>query len=762
MNDHPRNNENSFPVTESNHTYRRTDKVLTTTSSPVIGIPAINPKKPGSNQSITVSSYMAASNGIKNATLFWRYSTLNDTVFNTTMSGDTTQFIDLVPNSRFPTRGFITASGDRTDVPQHWKYGEYIYQAAAGELISEIDLAITASGSNIVYVLIEARNYTTGEWDIAFEKGNIGGTTDHAPVAYHANNLTSGYKIFAITYKSSNLDPAEPVLGRLWMFRSEYIADIPAPNEPSFIECWIQVFDTLDNQETSAIHTLLADWKPLVAINNLPVALESDQDYTINVTVTDYDNISTVNDVTAYYRLEHENEWNQVSLTFIRNTSLISAYYEGSVPGVIVDQETTLLLMVNASDTVGGQKGYEGSSGTVNIFVNAPLLEKLLISPSVISNITDVSVFFNVSDDSTGFNVTDSVIWYSFDNGTTWNSTVAALIDYAAHVDYNQTIAINNAIPLNISDNSTTYLSLEVIRNITVDSANLTVSFSHENTTDLRIWLVLENGSRFLIFDRMAGTGNVTITADLFALGLVQSDFDSGNFTLEVQDLSATNTGSITAFQVDLYHHDLPQGYEFLGTIPPTGNDTTVIFYITLMDGLLNAKNTSTFTYYSDGLPPDISVQEIPSPLDMEQGSYIQVVANVTDAGGIQIVQIYYKFSENGTWQIQKMLLNPETEQYLFDIPLPVTSGKVFYKINASDLVEHTSETLIYIIEFSNAKIAGTSTKNPGIDPLMAVLAVLGLAGVAVSAIIIRGRFRSGSGGSIAHKIPRDEYFENL
>ena len=394
---------------------------------------------------------------------------------------------------------------------------------------------------------------------------------------------------------------------------------------------------------------------------------------------------------------------------------------------------------------------YFGNTGntSVNYYyadASAPVLDTLLSHPLVISNITDVTILFNATDYS-GIDLEQSVIWYSFDGGTTWDNTDISKIKYPDQVDYNQIFRAKDLeiVPFLIKDNTTSTLSMEVVRGGHVDSALLNVEFSHELSTDLRIWLTLSDDIRFLIFDRESAPTEHSFSVNLFDLGLNQSDFDSGNFTIEIQDNSVLFSGLITTFDIELKHHRIPLDYQFMATIPKTGNDTYVSYFITLSDPILNSQNTSTYQYYSDGLSPTINIQTIVSPLDLSGENSILIVANVTDAGGVLGVDIYYKFTESADWSVARMFFDPQTNMYISDIPIPTANGTLIYKIRAFDFSGLVSETLIDDIEFFNGQ-PGTS-KGVDIGPLIifgGILLIIG-AGGAGTVYIIRKRSYSDS-----------------
>ena len=253
----------------------------------------------------------------------------------------------------------------------------------------------------------------------------------------------------------------------------------------------------------------------------------------------------------------------------------------------------------------------------------APILEALLVYPPFISNITEVTVLFNATDPSF---LMQSVLWYSFDAGISWDNVVAIAINYndPSLIDYQEKFTADD-LPFIIADSSTTYFTFNVKRGGGVSQATLSVDVNHENPTDLRFWLQTQDGRRFLIFDRETRPTTFTLDIDLIALGLEESDFTDANFTLEITDYSEMYSGSITKVEVELTHHIIPLDYQFMAVIPQTDIDLDVLFYISLMDSLWNTEDTSIYQYHSDGLPPEIAVQTLESPLDLsgsQTGNY--------------------------------------------------------------------------------------------------------------------------------------------
>ncbi|MHA1401766.1 MAG: hypothetical protein ACTSQE_15550 [Candidatus Heimdallarchaeaceae archaeon] len=810
---------NNLYSTDSSTNLNTTLKLSNSYST--FGNPVLDPLEPASNETATVTMAINDPDGIRNATLFWQYVSLNDTLYETTMNKDKLLIVD---ETKFERKGYITDTGVETTDPTDWRFGEFIFIAEEGEIITEIDTSIIRKGQNfLVYVLIEAYNITSDQWEERYKDGDVGGVVevDPYPANYQSNESVYGYRIYAISYIGNHPFVDDPEFDYLYMYREVYSADILPPNLTSNTPTWVNynitAFDLLNNSMTSETYEFLMDWEPEITIHELPPAINADTGYVLNITVTDYDGVGTINDssVVVYYRLEGETEYQTKNLSHIADISSTQASYRTTIEtSDIGDVETNLFFMVNASDIVDLQKGREGTSGLksvifdnlnprvtgitvyggisipgienvtlINSEVNitaeftdpagikevyilysmpngtepirieminttlieqgttpatfyatlpatnetafveyyfethdffgnvgntsvnfyyadglSPILDKILVYPPVISNITNVRVLFNASDYS---NLKTSVIWYSFDGGTTWSNAVAYTIDYNDFIDYLETfVAVD--LPFLIEDNDTSYLTLNVARGGGVNAAKLTIGITHERSTDLRLWLILDDGRRFLIFDRETRSTSFNIEIDLLNLGLVESDFTDANFTLEIADYSDLYSGSITAFEIELRDYSIPWGYQYISTIPNSSIDTTVQFYITLTDNLDNAKNTSIFSYYSDGLPPNISVIPITSPVNLEGAYTIEVMANITDNGEILCAEAYYRFSELDDWMIISMLYDSLSDLYYATISIPTSSGNLTYKVRAYDIAGFSSESDIYIVEFSN------------------------------------------------------------
>ena len=144
---------------------------------------------------------------------------------------------------------------------------------------------------------------------------------------------------------------------------------------------------------------------PEVILHDVPIAIKGNQDYILNVTVSDPDGLDDINHsiVIAYYRLEGEIDWNSVNLIHFYDYPFpppYIAFYNGTIPASnILNVETNLHIMVNASDYVNGQIGRESSSGIKTIILDSlhPRVAKIDIEGGVVG--ADIYYKFSESAD---------------------------------------------------------------------------------------------------------------------------------------------------------------------------------------------------------------------------------------------------------------------------------------------------------------------------------------------------------------------------
>lgn len=218
---------------------------ISDSSGPIIGTPSLDNPNPDSDENVNVTVPIHDIDGVQNATIFWNYASINTTFYNSTIMGTTEQLFVDENNYYFPESGFITATGIKTPSSSMWAYGEYIFNESC---VSAIDLEIEESPgpgtSDLIYVHIQAKNFTTGLWQTVLENGDYGenSSLSSGERVYASTDLVQAYHILAISYRDDG--PAtSPRFDVLEISREECEWEIPAANEATFVDYYITAFD---------------------------------------------------------------------------------------------------------------------------------------------------------------------------------------------------------------------------------------------------------------------------------------------------------------------------------------------------------------------------------------------------------------------------------------------------------------------------------------------------------------------------------------
>jgi hypothetical protein len=847
-------------------------------ANPVIGTPDYSPKNPAPNQNVQVTSNISDADGIKNATLFWQFGTL-PTVYNTSMTPSQVadfSYVTASGSNPWNTTGYINSSGMVDTGPTTHFFGEYVFEPTAGTIYSGFSMTVArnntpANNNVLVYWSLFGKNISSGEWnlyDYYSGKTNLSttGTTGNVPIT--TDNISTAYKVFVVVYDGNTAQLNVPRSNSIYAYFSEFSGTISPPGNITQVSYYITTFNNLDNVSTSSTYNYLADNIPTIVLTGSTSRISAKHTYFFNVTVTDLDGISDINNnsVIGFLYTSDPNIYSQVSLQYDRNTSLDTVVFNTTINTAFLSGLKGFLhLYVNASDLIGQQgksnildipidadgpslvsfslnatyKDFETNTYWVfntseiprltvtlqdnfgvkdatlfyrenngpftsilmnNITLNeitntnvdfnatlpassvtktiefyivshdfgdtqnttslmkfyfdndAPVLVQKLIFPPSTMNITQPLLLFNVSD-LVG-QVTPITIYYSYDNQESWSTTTSSTINYNSATTYRNSTTYTYAyLPYQIPDNEISNISKRIIFPYTVDQAILTLGVTHTQGAYLRIWLSNDLGKKGLVFDRITGDlTNAVYSIDLLKLGFETQDFRNSTFYLIIQDDSAVYYGQIDQFSIRLRDYNIPLGYQYLvSNMPATGNDTNVFYFFNLKDKYNHEFNSSIFSFYSDGSIPLVTVNsplESNTSLNMAGASKIIIDFNVTDNGGLFLVELYYKINNQTTfddWQIVEMHLNTTNGNYYFEVPLSNASGTLYFKLRAYDNVGFSNTTDEYMIPFINANIPQTTqqtsqtttqtTQNNEPDllvPLVGGLAVIGIAGAGI------------------------------
>ncbi len=782
-------------------------------SDPLIDELVTDITNPGSNDDVMVSAPIYDAEGIDNATLFWTYDTFNDTLYNTSMVSNPGVSILSEINYQMQRTGYYTSFGQEVEVPTNYRFAEHVLEGQMSYLAIDFE---PTGGNGVVYYRIETKNITTNAWDLEVEFGGVCCTTTPLLLPTWTGNNYAGFRVFVVAYDSVINDVSNPRFNFLQIEQDHYEGVIPASIDPTFVTYYVSTYDTTGNMSTSPSYNFLMNDAPTVAFNNLASVVGGDELLLINVTVTENDNITTLNpsSVIAYYKLQSSEIWSSITLVHFNTTSNYTAIYTQNITiQQFGTEDPNLEIMVNATDIVGGLPGYNGSildtviidnilptlvsilfdtrtpvvnsshpevetyieatfsddsgiqsanlwysipsssdyisismqnmSNTlpnvtpitfnatfpainetgfvdyyfeVTDFLNntgktrlnsfyldgeGPVIDNILIYPSLITNTTDVSILYDVEDIS---GLQDASLYYSYDGGVSWDKSTPNTITYneipIENFDFDDFIPL----PLYINNSELSYAKLTVNQttNELFQKAFLSFVIVHDLSTDVRVWINV-GGQDYLVFDREYVVGAIVVEVDLLELGIDKSYFVDSNFTLIIEDFSELYVGTLEWFQIDLVDYDLPFGFTYEAIIPAPNNDTQVMFYIQSIDLFYNIVNSTMFQYYVDGLAPVIIFSPLASPLDAEGAYTVRVSVDVSDMGGIQSVEFYYRFDDEDAWLIQ-LMEHDVSNTYFADIPLLSENGNLSYFIKAIDIVGLNNRTIEYFALFSNAQ----------------------------------------------------------
>ncbi|WP_152048772.1 S8 family serine peptidase [Aureimonas psammosilenae] len=105
-----------------------------------------------------------------------------------------------------------------------------------------------------------------------------------------------------------------------------------------------------------------------------------------------------------------------------------------------------------------------------------------------------------------------------------------------------------------LADGGTTVLGIKVADALTVEHADLTLTFDHPNVKELRVELVSPDGTSSILMDAMSGTaaggGAWTWT---FGAEAVRGVSSVGDWSVRITDTKTGNVGTLQSYKLDLY-----------------------------------------------------------------------------------------------------------------------------------------------------------------------------------------------------------------
>lgn len=114
----------------------------------------------------------------------------------------------------------------------------------------------------------------------------------------------------------------------------------------------------------------------------------------------------------------------------------------------------------------------------------------------------------------------------------------------------------NTGLSLAIPDNSATGVTnvLNVAQNLTVEAVQIQVAITHADISELAIELTSPSGTKSILVNaRNSLTGIANYTTEVFLSNAFYQEPSLGNWTVKVVDAKAGNTGTVTAFKLNIF-----------------------------------------------------------------------------------------------------------------------------------------------------------------------------------------------------------------
>ncbi len=652
----------------------------------------INPTEPTINENITVQADVEDADILSEVLLFWKYDFFNTSYNNVSMN------LEEISATGGTFEGVIPGLPEPSFVSYYIQANDSLGNIIESEINSFLINSKPSISSYSIPHLIYPDNNTIPV--------NV---TVNDPDGYESigsDGVVFQYRLLGdAIWTSSNLVFSRNISLTESIYTGNITYNPPLPVE-SFLEISLNVTDTVGGMvgySDSTTDGIIVDFKgpTLTSIDLIDLT-----DPNINATgyldslvmEAEFADFYGVSNVSIFYRINNDSQFVEIPMLNMSDISIDDNVEVFNISLPAANEDALVYYYFGTKDFLNNTHttplNYYHADGLGPVVYDNDIFFK-----SVISNSSQATILFN-STEASGVNETGSLLFYRLDNinDSIWYNTPISPINYNSIIDYQQTFEAQD-LPVFIRDGEFTNLTIEVNRQSIIQQALLTIEFTHELSSDLRMWLKTSSGE-ILIFDRVTDVD--TIDLNLFELGFLQSDFDDNNFTLVIQDFNDDYSGTIDTFEIELINYELAFPYQYSASINPTINDTRVSFYIGMYDIFENMVNSSTMSYYADGASPEVSLVSVSAELDLGGAHYIPIEAIVTDTGGLENVELYYQV-DNSSWIIKQMYLDAETGYYRHDLIPGKSTGEISYYVRAHDLVGYQAHSNLSTFSFLNA-----------------------------------------------------------
>jgi len=276
-----------------------------------------------------------------------------------------------------------------------------------------------------------------------------------------------------------------------------------------------------------------------------------------------------------------------------------------------------------------------------------------------------------------------------------------------------------------------------------------------ESTDADTIWVFTEAGEYrvTIVITDLAGN-----TAEYSDYTINIQDISPPNIELDIDPGASVDEGTTVTF--DATGTDDPSGIQVVrwfldGEEVPfaTGLVAELVFdepgrhevEVEAVDNWDNVANRTVVMTVLDITPPAVTFTDI-GPLDNTKVEFYTIFANVTDAGGVETVFLFYKTQDAGLFsQVDMSLSSGSSKQWYKDELAPGPKGNATYYIKATDMAGNEIKT-----EYQRIAVTGVEDPTPPngnggdgfdiMDYLWLIILLVIIVVVAVTAVAMSGR----------------------
>ncbi len=365
---------NNFHTNNKNNNFNAYTIDQKLTAGTTIGSPHLSITQPTPQQSETVTSNISDANGIKNASIFWQYSTLPSLSYNTSMSSSYISLFTSSAQNPWNSSSYLNdTTGNFVSTQTHHQYFEYTFSPGFNNLFSYFGITVnrnqTAPGNNnpnnyLENLQLYGKNITTNQWSLFYTFGtNTSTSTSKTILAVSTTNSSTSYKVVVVMYDSSLGTINIPTASGISASITQYSSTIPVPpspvqNKPASVTYWIAAFNNLNQRTQSPNYTFLFDHPPTDSFYQMTNTVLDTSSQVIRVKVTDLDGVADIVNTTVkgVFYTDNPLKNNTFSMQLESNLDSTNQVYNATVNFAnLVSLSKSVSIVVYAYDKLGLQ-----------------------------------------------------------------------------------------------------------------------------------------------------------------------------------------------------------------------------------------------------------------------------------------------------------------------------------------------------------------------------------------------------------------------